>query len=104
MKILVFILSIYFLALNFMPCNDSISITDDSQIENFADSCENHDHSIENDLCSPFCQCHCCHVHVIDLNINTYQLVSPEISTELFAHFDSVGKEISSTPFQPPQV
>ncbi|WP_025666230.1 DUF6660 family protein [Aquimarina megaterium] len=104
MKILAFILSIYFLALDFMPCNDSIPITEDSQIEAFADSCENHDHSIENDLCSPFCQCHCCHVHVIDFSIDTYQLISPEISTELFAHFDSVGKEISNTLFQPPQV
>nr|WP_233195734.1 DUF6660 family protein [Aquimarina sp. MAR_2010_214] len=87
-----------------MPCNDNVSITDDSQIETFADSCENHDHDVENDLCSPFCQCHCCHVHVIDLNIDTCELLLSGISTEMFAHFDSVGKDISNTPLQPPQV
>nr|WP_146052733.1 DUF6660 family protein [Aquimarina sp. I32.4] len=92
------------MALNLMPCNDTISTTEDTHIETSTCTGDTHDDSTENDLCSPFCQCHCCHVHVVDFNINSYQLLLPEMYPQLFTHFDSVGKEIPDLPFQPPKV
>ncbi len=87
-----------------MPCNDDIPIAENTQLEISACAGDTHNHSTENDLCSPFCQCHCCHVHVVDFDINSYQLLSPEMYPQLFTHFDSAGKEILDLPFQPPKV
>ena len=102
MKILAFILSVYILALNFAPCEDSSGIDNDIKVEVSQGGNSNHDHS-DLDLCSPFCQCHCCHVHTIYSNLSEFEVNTDIISTSIFLHFDSFGKDIPNSILQPPQ-
>ncbi|WP_121665516.1 DUF6660 family protein [Mesonia aquimarina] len=105
MRIFTIILSIFFLGLNFVPCNDNSTATEDSQVLIELDQNANdHQHNTTGDSCSPFCQCHCCHVHVTQFNIANFQPITPEISTVEFIHFNSFGKEISKQLLQPPRV
>jgi hypothetical protein len=104
-KIFTVILSFYLLALNFTPCNDVAEDNDknDVLIELSQNDCSNHDHNTS-DLCSPFCLCHCCHVHTLDFVLNNFEPFQPsdfELST---IHFESHGKDISDSLFQPPRV
>ena len=103
MKFIAFILSIYILALNFTPCEDSPVVGDEFNIEISQNIDMDHDHS-DLDLCSPFCQCHCCHIHVTCFNLAELSLTTSEISTVIILHFDSLGKEITNTILQPPKV
>ncbi|MCF6307323.1 MAG: hypothetical protein L3J09_05135 [Flavobacteriaceae bacterium] len=102
-KILAFILSIYILALNFTPCEDS-SVFDNSsntelaQLQDF-----NHDHNAL-DLCSPFCHCQCCQVHAEGIGMIDFTTLTTEISSEVFFHFDNLGKDIPKSILQPPRV
>ena len=101
-KILAFILSIYILGLNFAPCEDSdVSAIDVTvEVSQIVDADQGHS---DLDFCSPFCQCHCCHVHTIHFNLSDIVLNSSTISTNLFLHFDSLGKDIPNSILQPPQ-
>ncbi|MGM5470267.1 DUF6660 family protein [Flavobacteriaceae bacterium LMO-SS05] len=101
MKILAFILSVYILALNFAPCEDSDAANDEAKTE-LSQHIDN-DHT-DLDLCSPFCQCQCCHVNVIDFNIADLKLQVSEISTELFFHIYGLEKSFNNTILQPPRV
>ncbi|WP_363317812.1 DUF6660 family protein [uncultured Dokdonia sp.] len=103
MKLFTIILSIYFLALNFAPCADTVVDSDDTQIEYSLTADADHEHS-DNDLCSPFCQCHCCHVHTINFGLVAFQPLQPAIPHEFFAHFDNLGKDIPHSLLQPPRV
>ncbi|WP_339652554.1 DUF6660 family protein [uncultured Maribacter sp.] len=101
MKTIAFILSIYFLALNFVPCSDSANALDETQKVSVSDF--NGDHDQECELCSPFCQCHCCHVHTVDFGLANFKPFLPSVSQKIFAHFDSLGKDISHSLLQPPR-
>ena len=58
MKLLALILSFYVIALTAIPCSDFRAVdTESISIENIQES---GDHSVEIDLCSPFCFCNCC--------------------------------------------
>ncbi|MEZ4809065.1 MAG: DUF6660 family protein [Allomuricauda sp.] len=102
MKFLTIILTIYFLALNVVPCSDSGNASDDCQTVSVVDF--DGDHGDDCELCSPFCQCHCCHVHTIHFGIAKFELLRATIPQDNFAHFDSIGKDITFSLFQPPQV
>ncbi|MAY21308.1 MAG: hypothetical protein CMC74_00825 [Flavobacteriaceae bacterium] len=102
MKFLVVILSFYFLALNVVPCSDAEKINDDSQVVTVTDFEGDHDQDCE--LCSPFCQCHCCHVHTLDFGIASFNPFQDTILKENFSHFDSLGKDIRHSLLQPPKV
>ena len=59
-KVASLLLSFLILTMASLPCADE-------PVENESVSIEAHDHHEEsdhNDLCSPFCTCHCCHSHV----------------------------------------
>jgi len=101
-KSIAIILSLYFLALNFIPCNDGEMSSDEVDIENVIAMDGNHDHGAT-DLCSPFCNCHCCHVHTIESNIISFEPLILMNFKENFAHFDSLGNDISHSLFQPPR-
>jgi len=58
-RIIVFIFSLYMLALAGWPCADDISNESDVHTEMTTE--HNHDH--KSDGCSPLCFCHCCHIH-----------------------------------------
>jgi len=102
LKYFALILSIYFLALNLAPCSDVGNVKDDSQITSVYDFDGDHDQDCE--LCSPFCQCHCCHVHTVDFGIADFEPLQPAIPQEDFAHVDNLGKDFLHSLFQPPQV
>ncbi len=103
MKILAFILSLYILALNLTPCEDSVEVdVIDSKIEMTQNGDINESHS-DLDLCSPFCQCQCCHIHTTTSSPSDFVLVLNKISTEIILHFDSLGKDIHISIFQPPK-
>ncbi|MEH6657333.1 MULTISPECIES: DUF6660 family protein [Flavobacteriaceae] len=103
MKIITIILSFYFLALNFTPCVDSKPNSDNTQVEfsQVTDADQEHNDSI---LCSPFCHCHCCHVHTIDFGLVSFELLQPAIPHQYFAHFDNLGKDIPHFLLHPPRV
>ncbi|MEO2052212.1 MAG: DUF6660 family protein [Allomuricauda sp.] len=102
MKFFTVILSIYVLALNVVPCSDAGNVTEDSQGVYLVQFDGEHSENCE--LCSPFCQCHCCHVHTIHFGIAKFELLQATIPQDNFAHFDSIGKDITFSLFQPPQV
>ena len=79
--------------------------TSNDDIENVANT-QDHSHSNDTtqDLCSPFCQCHCCHVHVVEILINDFETINNEIFTHQFIHFNNSGKEITKRLLQPPRV
>ncbi|WP_084217688.1 DUF6660 family protein [Nonlabens marinus] len=102
MRIFAIILSIYFLALNVVPCSDAANNTDDTQVVTVIDIDGDHDQDCE--LCSPFCQCHCCHVHTIDFGLMAFEPYQSPISSKIFTSFQNHGKDFLTSLFQPPQV
>ncbi|MAO18990.1 hypothetical protein CSC80_03915 [Maribacter sp. 6B07] len=101
MKFFAIILSIYFLALNFVPCSDASSVDEGTQVVSVMDFDGEHGQDCE--LCSPFCQCQCCHSHTIDFRLAIFEPIEPIVSLENFIHFDSLGKDISLSLLQPPR-
>ncbi len=96
------LLSLFFLVLNFIPCNDGELLGNDSGIESIGAMGANHDYGAA-DLCSPFCNCHCCHIHTIESNILSFEPLVLMNFEETFVHFDSLGKDISHSLLQPPR-
>jgi hypothetical protein len=99
-----FILAIYILALNFAPCEDSNETMDVASASVEAvDLDNNHEHS-DLDPCSPFCQCNCCQIFVTYHNLADLEIISNEISTEIYLHLDSLGKDITDPLLHPPRL
>ncbi|NER11836.1 hypothetical protein GWK08_00130 [Leptobacterium flavescens] len=105
MKILAVILSFYFLGLNFMPCSDALENEKDAtEFVSQTDADHDHDHDGDSEeLCSPFCQCHCCHAHVTS-DLKTYDIFNPLIPNVIISKFDNGGKEFLPSFFQPPRL
>jgi Family of unknown function (DUF6660) len=103
MKFLAFILSIYILALNFAPCEDSGTFDNNLKVGISQITDVDHGHNVL-DLCSPFCQCHCCHIHATNFNLEELAVASHKISTDIFLHFNGLGKDITNSILQPPRV
>ncbi len=77
--------------------------SDKEKIEITKESNSDHSHS-ETELCSPFCQqCHCCHIHIVNLNLIAYPLITPPNRMKTFSYTDPIGKDIKDTILQPPQ-
>ncbi|MEH6679500.1 MAG: DUF6660 family protein [Sediminicola sp.] len=102
MKLITVILSFYFLALNIVPCSDMEGTDDDGPMIAVNGFGEEHPHG-SGDLCSPFCQCHCCHSHTIDMGPTVFKTIRQPVAQEIFFHFDSLGKDIHPSLFQPPR-
>lgn len=102
MKVLAVILSIYFLGLNVVPCSDTAPTQDDTQTEVVSTQDIDHEHQ-DSDDCTPFCQCHCCHVHTLDIRTAAFEPIDLAISDHIFLHFDSLGEDIPHTLLQPPR-
>lgn len=103
MKFLAIIFSIYFLGLNFVPCEDAVQLTEsDSQFQQA--SLDEDLTPINADDCTPFCQCHCCHVHVTNFIATSYEAFEPVISTLIIQKGEISGLEIPNFHFQPPRI
>lgn len=70
----------------------------------FHDINTDHSHDQPVDLCPPFCSCHCCHVHTVKFETTEFEPLITGISSKVFLHFDSLGKEIPHAILQPPRV
>ncbi|MDT0690972.1 DUF6660 family protein [Salegentibacter sp. F188] len=105
MKIAAFILSFYFLGLNFLGCADEAetSCSDAEVCTKTSVEGESQQDSPE-DLCPPFCHCHCCHVHIVDLQTTYFFIFSPEISTLISTRLEAPEKDFSSSLLQPPRI
>ncbi len=103
MKFLTIILSLYFFGLNFVPCEDTYTGSDDVQVEVSQNLDIYHDHN-GSDQCSPFCQCHCCHVHVISFDIVQFEAQLAYIPTKVFSRNEGIIKDIALPILQPPQL
>jgi len=103
MKLLAFILSIYILTLNLVPCEDTLSYDNEVKTEISQDVSDNHQHQ-DSDLCSPFCNCHCCHINTIHFDIVDFTMVNTVVATKLFYHFNGLEKDFNPTILQPPRV
>lgn len=104
LKSIGFILAIYILALNFAPCEDNHESIDSATASiELMDSEGDHEHS-DSDLCSPFCQCNCCQIYVTQHNLADFNIICNEISTEIFLHSDSLGKDITDPLLHPPRI
>ncbi|GAA4275506.1 DUF6660 family protein [Aquimarina mytili] len=103
MKFLTVLFSLYFFALNFVPCEDAHTSMDDVQVEvcQNLDICDDHNGS---DHCSPFCQCHCCHVHVINFDIVQFETQLAYIPTKIFSPNEGISEDIVDPILQPPQL
>ena len=105
MKFLVVIFSLYFLALNLLPCQDAPVTEDTAHPELVQPQGDAHDHGqCDSDLCSPFCGCHCCHSHTVDFGLVTFEPFQLPIPQMDFAHFDSLGENFPHSLFQPPRI
>ncbi|MEO1485855.1 MAG: DUF6660 family protein [Bacteroidota bacterium] len=104
MKLLAVILSIYFLALNVVPCGDDGDIGSCDSIESVVDS----DHDVEHNdcgICSPFCQCQCYHSHTLIWNSYGLELVNPIATHEKrFFHCEGFSEDLVFTLLQPPKL
>lgn len=96
------ILSIYFLGLTFMPCEDTV-ISSLEETEFQAERIADHSGAHADD-CSPFCQCHCCHVHITGFENVPPEILVLEISTKTPDKKYELGDEIPHSFFQPPRV
>src|SRR5690606_30090548 len=104
MNVCAYILSIYLLGLTLAPCGDSTSIHDLNQDPVAVQLDSSHGHGHSGDQCSPFCQCHCCHVHVVHFNSDPNQIIIPQTSSLQSPHFDRHTLDITLSILQPPKV
>ncbi|MGI0107017.1 DUF6660 family protein [Salinimicrobium sp. WS361] len=106
MKFFAIILSFYFLGLNFIPCDDiAASESQDTTVVSLeVDQDQQGDQHGTSDDCPPFCQCHCCHVHVVRFETSSFEVFEQKTPflTPLFG--ESAGKEIAFSHFQPPRI
>lgn len=104
MKFFAVILSFFFLMLTLLPCEDGSKVDENSSAEEtvcFEKDCENESEG----LCSPFCQqCHCCQVHVTNLQVTDVVIYNSEISRNIIPQFEGAGEEVLISHFQPPRV
>ncbi|WP_313581298.1 DUF6660 family protein [Chishuiella sp.] len=99
MKLIIFILSIYMLALSLSPCNDAYKEFNRNSTKEQSKVDEIKSQDIHEDFCSPFCSCSCCGtVARTDFNFNSIEIKEPKfqitdklkfplIDTDLYSHF-----------------
>tara|TARA_R110002049_G_scaffold239599_1_gene412938 strand:+ start:6748 stop:7059 length:312 start_codon:yes stop_codon:yes gene_type:complete len=103
MKFLTFIFAIYIFALNIAPCEDTSVL--DNEVKTEVSQAMNNDHRHNSsELCSPFCNCHCCHIHATYFKIVDFTVSTTDISTEVFYHFNGIEKDFKPTILQSPRV
>tara|TARA_R100000935_G_scaffold58381_1_gene95175 strand:- start:1071 stop:1382 length:312 start_codon:yes stop_codon:yes gene_type:complete len=103
MKFLAIILSFYFLGLNLVPCEDAVELSGtDVQVQELTQDMEFS--TTDTDDCSPFCQCHCCHVNIARVNITSFSTIETPISILIIQKGENSGQEIPQTHFQPPRI
>lgn len=86
-----------------MPCADVI-IEESCGTEIHYHALADHEHGQDIDLCSPFCQCHCCHTHVTNFQGFGFDVLAISFPKKLTHYTNNKGDEIKNSLLQPPQV
>jgi hypothetical protein len=102
MKFLAFILSIYIFALNLAPCED-YTVSDDKVKTEISQAAENDHQHHGSDLCSPFCNCQCCHINAIHFQFVNVKFNISYISTQDFFYLNGSEKSFTTTILLPPR-
>ncbi|WP_438710982.1 DUF6660 family protein [Aquimarina muelleri] len=103
MKFFVVILSVYFLGLSFIPCEDAVveNTSMDQEVVEYLDKSTDNHHA---DLCSPFCSCQCCHVNVAEIGVQPYKIITPQISKIPNTRLVASEQEVNYSILHPPRV
>lgn len=101
MKLSATILALVVLVLSVMPCEDPEVLTGIAVEQVACDQC---DGDGIGDLCSPFCDCHCCSIHYIGFEYGNYHIIDPYIPQGKFVFMDSKEQEVLRPLHQPPRV
>jgi hypothetical protein len=86
-----------------VPCED-IDIIDNEDKTNISQSIGDDYQHLDSDLCSPFCNCHCCHIHATHEMTGDFSVKSTEIFTIVFFYGLGHVKDFNTSILQPPQV
>lgn len=89
-----------------MPCDDAVASNEEEKIS-VSVELDQDQHEKEKggaDDCPPFCQCHCCHVHVVQFYPSGFEVLESQISTLIIQKGDNFEEEIPDSHFQPPRV
>ncbi|WKN45403.1 DUF6660 family protein [Tunicatimonas pelagia] len=105
MRVFSLVWSFYVLLLASVPCSDepvSDVATDQTVVAASQSDAHPHGHDSE-DFCTPFCQCHCCHSHVVFFAAFG-SLDRPEPVTPSFINYTPQAEQsYAFSLFQPPQ-
>lgn len=102
MKLITFIVSLYFIVLSALPCVDieSGSLAHSEQ--------GTHSHDKDNDLCSPFCICNCCGHFTLNyapaITFEIIQVPFEQITTQNSIYTSVFHSNFYGSIWQPPQL
>ena len=102
MKFIAFTLSIYIFALNLAPCEDYSVFDDEVKTEVSQAFGDSHQHE-GLDLCSPFCNCQCCHISATSFHFTDFKFNISYISTQDFFYLNGTEKDFTTSILQPPK-
>ncbi|MBV8251154.1 MAG: hypothetical protein JO154_01005 [Chitinophaga sp.] len=103
MKLFIYILSIYILALSCIPCNDAdAAVNNLIKSEQLTSSAADH-HSAQPDFCSPLCICSCCNVQVMPVT-TTFLAVFHPLAIYIFPNIiPTLQPSAAASIWQPPR-
>ncbi len=102
------LLSIYLMTLACLPCSDGGHAHDDHEGESISlmeDSSQDTEHRDCNDFCTPFCQCTCCGLTVLNSKqaaSTSKALYAPDVRTNDFYYQAPFSSAHPSALFRPP--
>ncbi|MGY0392202.1 DUF6660 family protein [Bizionia sp. KMM 8389] len=102
MKFVTIIFSIYVLALNIIPCEDTIVVSNDVEVAITQLEIDHHEHQ-EVDMCSPFCICQCCQINITQFQFYSVQFYLENITTQDFFYLNKSEKDFLNSILQPPR-
>ncbi|MFC7345600.1 DUF6660 family protein [Chryseobacterium zhengzhouense] len=110
MNFLKLLLTIYFIVLSVVPCNDVHAQSPDNSKESYSiliNSDDNHSKD-QGDICSPLCTCNCCQITVASFKMDSL-LSTPQKTTEYFSkkiHFqkNDFAYLVYNRIWQPPKI
>ncbi|MBD3628629.1 DUF6660 family protein [Cyclobacterium sp.] len=105
-RVLLAILSIYFLSLSIVPCADGVDCV---ELQVHQEMLTEYDHSAHErhagqDFCAPFCACQCCHTSV---TISVFFVLSetPKMHSPLSSRYSELpSSSYPASLLDPPQV
>lgn len=109
MKLFFFILGIYILALQTMPCADIYekNLLQQKHFIELLSLDSDHSHASDNDLCSPFCICNCCGVisgFILEDGAVPIPKIYSLLSLSLTGYMSKFSPNYFGEIWQPPQI